>query len=335
MKRSGLIIGGAAANLPPLGSNGHGNDAAPAGDPQAEAGLTVPPRAHTNAGTETAELLAARQTYASLQATSEDAVVMLPVDIIDRGRFQNRIVFDRTYIEGLAENIRTDGLTSPIVVRPKDGGRYELIAGENRLEAHKLIGAKEIKANIQIIDDNKAVRLTVLDNIFHRTMTDYEIYCGLKMLLDEGAVVSKRALTNETGYSSTQIHRIMSFEKFPSEAIEILNARPGLLGATAAEKLSQLIAAGFDVAVVEALRMIEQGKLTETRAESWVKNQSSPAKQRSDRQIIFSSGKPFAKLIRESTTISIKCAAGVDAEGVEAAIYALLADKAGDGAKNE
>ena len=126
----------------------------------------------------------------------------------------------------LAEDIRRDGLRNPIIVRPISEGRYELVSGETRTEAFRMIGRSEIPAFIRPMDDVMAARGTVLDNFFHQELTDYEKYKGLKILMDCGAASSLTQLAALTPWGKTHVFRFMSFGKLPDPALSLLESFP-------------------------------------------------------------------------------------------------------------
>jgi len=81
--------------------------------------------------------------------------------------------FDKEALKELAESIRTHGLLQPIIVRPKDGN-YELIIGERRLRACKMLGLTEIDAKIDTIDDSTSLELRLIENTQRTDLTDAE-----------------------------------------------------------------------------------------------------------------------------------------------------------------
>ena len=97
---------------------------------------------------------------------SKSEIVDIPVDAIDPGRYQPRTEFSSESLEEMAESIESAGLTQPIVVRPADNDRYELMAGERRLRAVKSIGAKTITSIIRTPPSELSAALTtVTENI--------------------------------------------------------------------------------------------------------------------------------------------------------------------------
>jgi ParB family chromosome partitioning protein len=305
-------------------------DSAPQADPTNTTTQNNPTLVSVPAGIDPVALARSRGKYPSLQANEHDQVVMIPIDLIDPGRYQNRLIFDQDAIESLAENIRADGLLNAIAVRLKPDGRYELLAGERRLRAHKLIGVAEIKAIIHVADDIKAVRVTVLENLQRADLSDYEKYLGIKELRDTGAAVSVRAIASDTGWPSAQVQRLLSYEKLPAEVQETLRKKPLLFGGTAAQKLAIHVVAGHSALVVEAVEKMDSQELTETRADSWIESRINPShKVRSERVIATSKGKSFATLVREQSAISIKIGAGVDVQRIEELLYEALQSEVG------
>jgi ParB family chromosome partitioning protein len=258
-----------------------------------------------------------------------EVVQTIPVERIQRSQFQNRIVRSSADIADLAENIRTDGLNNPIVVRPTTDGFYELISGETRLQAFVYLGEREIPARIRPMSDLQAARSTVLDNLFHYPLVDYEIYKGFKILLDSGAIPSIRALSRETPYSKSQVHRLMAFSRLPEEAILILENHPDLIGANIAEALAELTGKGYCELVAKALERIRDGSLNQMRAPSWIESQTQERTQPSRRIAAHHNGKPYAILLRAGEVIKITAMSGVDIERLEEAIFDLLKSKTG------
>ncbi|MGZ8218720.1 ParB/RepB/Spo0J family partition protein [Methylomagnum sp.] len=250
----------------------------------------------------------------------------IPIEKIKRSPYQNRIARSTVEIADLAENVKADGLNNPIVVRPLTDGYFELISGETRLDAFLHLERQEIPAIIRELDDVQAARSTVLDNIFHNPLCDYEIYKGLKILLDSGAVPSIRALSKDTPYSKSHVHRLMAFGKLPEDAIKLLESDPGIIGANVAEALAEQTAKGYHELVLKALERIREGRLNQMRAVVWMASQITERSEPSKRVASHSDGKPYATLTRTGGTIKITTARNVDIDLLEEAVYALLSN---------
>ncbi len=249
---------------------------------------------------------------------------LLPITKIQRSRFQNRTVIDEVYISDLAENIKTDGLNQPITVRPIGNEQYEVIAGEHRYEAYKLLKREEIPIIVRNLNDCQAARSLCYDNIFHKKLSDYEIFRGFQKLLELDQSLSLRGIAKDTGMSSTQVKRIMTFGKLPQECIEILNMSPTLIGANVSYTLANHVAVGREDYVIKALKLIRDGKLTQMRADAWIESRANPKPKKANRMLTNREGKHYCTLTLDKSRININVSHEVDINALETSIYELL-----------
>ena len=103
---------------------------------------------------------------ALLSATSEpaaeaSALQTIAVDRIGPGKYQPRTHMDDASLAELAESIREQGVMQPILVRPVDGGRYEIVAGERRWRAAQRAGLSEVPALVKVVPDRNALALAL------------------------------------------------------------------------------------------------------------------------------------------------------------------------------
>ena len=111
-------------------------------------------------------------------------VVLLPIDAIDPSPFQARTNFKQNEIKKLAVSILQNGLLQPVSVRPAEGGRYQLIAGERRLRACKLAQLQNIPALVYHFEDEKTAALSLLENLQREQLNPFEQARALRELLD-------------------------------------------------------------------------------------------------------------------------------------------------------
>jgi ParB family chromosome partitioning protein len=109
----------------------------------------------------------------------------LPVEIIQRGKYQPRRDMHQEALEELAESIKVQGVMQPIVVRPIGDGRYEIIAGERRWRATQLAGLDKIPAVIRDVPDEAAIAMALIENIQRENLNPIEEAVALKRLQDE------------------------------------------------------------------------------------------------------------------------------------------------------
>ncbi len=118
--------------------------------------------------------------------TSQDGELRdLPVDLVQRGIYQPRRDMDSDALEELAESIRQQGVMQPIIVRPIDEGRYEIIAGERRWRATQIAGLDRVPAIIREVPDEAAVAMALIENIQREDLNAMEEAMALQRLQDE------------------------------------------------------------------------------------------------------------------------------------------------------
>ena len=122
---------------------------------------------------------------------SDDELQRLPVDLLQRGKYQPRIDMRPETLQELADSIKAQGVVQPIVVRPLDaaGGtghtRYEIIAGERRWRAAQLAGLHEIPAVVRRVPDEAAIAMALIENIQRENLNPLEEARALDRLITE------------------------------------------------------------------------------------------------------------------------------------------------------
>lgn len=118
----------------------------------------------------------------------------LPVDVIQRGKYQPRLDMHPDTLEELADSIRSQGVVQPIVVRPlEQKGRYEIIAGERRWRAAQIAGMHEIPAVIRDVPDQAAIAMALIENIQREELNPMEEARALQRLIDEFGMTHQQA----------------------------------------------------------------------------------------------------------------------------------------------
>ncbi|WP_372882545.1 ParB/RepB/Spo0J family partition protein [Psychromonas sp.] len=109
----------------------------------------------------------------------------LDVKSLQAGKYQPRREMDNNALEELANSIRAQGIIQPIVVRETGHQKYEIIAGERRWRAAKLVGLEEIPCLIKNVEDNAAIAIALIENIQRENLNAMEEAIALKRLLEE------------------------------------------------------------------------------------------------------------------------------------------------------
>lgn len=198
---------------------------------------------------------------------------LVSVTLIDPSPFQPRIKLDEDRIEALAENIKeVGGLMQPILLRPKEEGRFELVVGERRWRAFIYAGYREIPANVRHLSDQDAFKMCASENLQRENLTQYEVAKMLQRLMDD-VCKSKTELARVTGLSRTSVIVHLKFSELPSEILEMLEINPALFGTGYVENVLEMVEEGKLALVLRGLHRVVDGKLTMSRLADWVRSE--------------------------------------------------------------
>lgn len=119
-----------------------------------------------------------------------DELAKIPVDLLQRGKYQPRIDMRPETLQDLADSIKAQGVVQPIVVRPLapvtgQPLRYEIIAGERRWRAAQMAGLQEIPAVVRRVPDEAAVAMALIENIQREDLNPLEEARALDRLIKE------------------------------------------------------------------------------------------------------------------------------------------------------
>ncbi|MEG0558754.1 MAG: ParB/RepB/Spo0J family partition protein, partial [Comamonas sp.] len=109
----------------------------------------------------------------------------LPLDLLQRGKYQPRRDMDPQALEELAQSIKAQGVMQPIVVRPIGDGRFEIIAGERRWRASQQAGQETIPAMVRDVPDETAIAIALIENIQREDLNPIEEAVALQRLQQE------------------------------------------------------------------------------------------------------------------------------------------------------
>ncbi len=155
-------------------------------------------------------------------------VKVIPVERIDSNPEQPRLAFDEATLEELASSIREHGVLQPILVRPVDGGRYQLIAGERRWRASKLASMRTIPALVEDIDDETAMEISIIENLQREDISPLdEAAMYDRMIRDHG--YSIRKLAEKLGKDKGYLENRLRLADAPPEVRELVSLRKDTL----------------------------------------------------------------------------------------------------------
>lgn len=112
-------------------------------------------------------------------------IVELELDAIEVNPFQPRSNFNDETLKELATSIKELGVIQPITVRKTDFNKYQLVSGERRYRASKLVGLPTIPAYIRIANDQESLEMALVENIQRQDLDPIEIALSYQRLIDE------------------------------------------------------------------------------------------------------------------------------------------------------
>ena len=117
----------------------------------------------------------------------------IPLDRMQRGKYQPRRDMREEALRDLADSIKKQGVVQPIVVRPIDGQRYEIIAGERRWRAAQMAGLETVPAVVRDVPDKTAIAMALIENIQRADLNPLEEAEAMQRLISEFQMTHQQA----------------------------------------------------------------------------------------------------------------------------------------------
>jgi ParB/RepB/Spo0J family partition protein len=162
------------------------------------------------------------------QTTRSVGVRIVPLDKIEPNPEQPRLAFNEETLLELSASIREHGVLQPILVRPLEGNRFQLIAGERRWRASKLAGVDSIPALIEDIDDDTALEIAIIENLQREDISPLdEAAMYDRMVRDHG--YSIRKLADKLGKDKGYLENRLRLADAPDEIRQLVSLRKDTL----------------------------------------------------------------------------------------------------------
>lgn len=153
----------------------------------------------------------------------ESELVHLPLEMIHASPRQPRQAFDSDAAAGLTSSIKAQGLLQPLIVRLREEGGYELIAGERRLRAARGAGLATVPAVVRKADDRESLVLGLVENVAREQLSPLEESRAYAVLLDEFGL-SLGEIADRVGRSKPSVSNRLRLLELPDEVLEMLSA---------------------------------------------------------------------------------------------------------------
>jgi len=201
---------------------------------------------------------------APTQEATGDRLELLPVEWLERGKYQPRTNMGEEALQDLAASISTQGIVQPILVRELAPRKYEIIAGERRWRAAQIAQLGEVPVIIRKVEDEAAIAVALIENIQREDLSALEEARGISRLLEEFGLTHQQAASS-IGRSRTAVTNLLRLLALHPGVQEMLEQKMFDMGhARALLSVPQLDQ-------VRAAEAIVKGKMSVRQAELWVK----------------------------------------------------------------
>ena len=159
-----------------------------------------------------------------------EELTRLPLDVLQRGRYQPRTDMRAETLAELAASIKAQGVVQPIVVRPLEAAgngqsqRYEIIAGERRWRAAQMAGLAEIAAVVRHIPDEAAIAVALIENIQRENLNPLEEARALSRLISEFGLTHQQ-VADAIGRSRAGVTNLLRLLELTAEVCELIDKR--------------------------------------------------------------------------------------------------------------
>jgi len=161
----------------------------------------------------------------------EEELQKIPVDLLQRGKYQPRMDMRPDSLQELADSIKAQGVVQPIVVRPVSDGavagqprRYEIIAGERRWRAAQLAGLHDIPAVVRRVPDEAAIAMSLIENIQRENLNPLEEARALDRLITEFEMTHASA-AEAVGRSRAAVSNLLRLLELADEVKALVEQR--------------------------------------------------------------------------------------------------------------
>jgi ParB family chromosome partitioning protein len=145
----------------------------------------------------------------------------LAVDLIKPKKDQPRRQFDQESLQALADSVAERGVIQPVLVRPRAGGTFELVAGERRWRAAKLAGLEHVPALVQDRDDATTLEVALVENMAREDLNPVEEARAVAGLVEELGL-TREAVGKRVGRSRVAISNLLRILDLPDETLGLI-----------------------------------------------------------------------------------------------------------------
>jgi ParB family chromosome partitioning protein len=206
---------------------------------------------------------------------SNEIAIQIALEQIQPNPYQPRSLFPDLELQELAASIAEIGLIQPIAVRKLGENFYQIIAGERRFRAFKLLNKSEIPCVLFSASDADMAVMAIAENVSRQDLSDYEIAKSIRNV--ESFFPSKTSLAESLGFQREDMYRYFAYDALPEFVIEKLEANPRLLSRNAAADIKRVFNKitpehyDFTLSVLkEAIALLETAEMDQTKIANFI-----------------------------------------------------------------
>ena len=207
---------------------------------------------------------------ASITGADEDTLRNIPLELLQRGKYQPRIDMRQDTLEDLASSIKSQGVVQPIIARllkKTDGEvqRYEIVAGERRWRAAQMAGLADIPTVVRVVPDDAAIAVALIENIQRENLNPLEEAQALDRLIEEFGLTHQEA-ADAVGRSRVAVSNLLRLLDLSDRVKAMLESRQIEMGHARA-----LLAVSSNENQLKAARQVVKKRLSVRETERLVR----------------------------------------------------------------
>lgn len=184
----------------------------------------------------------------------------VPIEKLKANPNQPRRTFDESHLNDLAASIKEKGILQPLIVRPIDGGEYEIVAGERRWRAAQVAQLHDVPVIIRDLDDTEVLEIAIIENIQRADLNAVEEAAGYRQLMDKFGHTQEK-LAEALGKSRSHIANLLRLLSLPEDVQDLVvsgalsagHARALITSDNPSELAKIVVRDGLSVRATEAL----------------------------------------------------------------------------------
>lgn len=201
-----------------------------------------------------------------LMAENCGEISLVRVSEIEPNKKQPRSSFDETALSELADSIASKGVLQPLLVRPIDDNRYQIVAGERRWRAARMAGLTELPVIIRDLEDSEAMEIALIENLQREDLSVIEEAKGYEVLMDKYNL-TQEDISQAVGKSRSAIANSLRLLKLPKNIVDMLES-----GSITAGHAKALLSLGSPADMDMFAREVLKGHLSVRQLEKMIQN---------------------------------------------------------------